>query len=173
MEIWKDVIGNNIYQVSNSGNVRSKERYTQGKHGLVLRKTKIIKPQLRQRYLAVGLYKNGKFNSNSIHRLVALHFVPNPENKPQVNHKDGDKLNNSDWNLEWNTASENVDHAVANGLRCTKGENSNTAKLKDQDIRDIRENKLSLTQKELGLIYNVTHYAISRIVTRKQWKHIK
>ncbi len=173
MEVWKDVIDNDIYQVSSKGNIRSKERYTKGRYGLILRKTKIIKPQLRERYLAVGMYKDGKFNSKSIHRLVAIHFVPNPDNKPEVNHKDGDKFNNNYWNLEWNTSLENVTHAIKNRLRKMTGEEHPRAILNNKDIVDIRENKLNLTQKELGLIYGVTHYTINKIVVRKQWAHIK
>lgn len=172
MEIWKTIEGFENYEISNFGNVRSIERYTKGRFSFILRKQKIIKPQLRERYLSVGLYNNSKFNSNPIHRLVALHFVDNPENKPQVNHIDGNKLNNHYTNLEWCTAKENIKHSYDIGIRKI-GENHHLSKLNENDILEIRENKNNLTQKELGLIYGVTHFLINRIVTKKEWAQVK
>ena len=68
-------------------------------------------------YLILELYKNGKAKIHKVHRLVAKAFVPNPENNPQVNHKDTNKLNNNDWNLEWVTDLENLIHAYRNHLK--------------------------------------------------------
>jgi len=68
-------------------------------------------------YLKAALWKNGKRNWRFVHRLVALTFISNPENKPQVNHKDGNKLNNHISNLEWCTNQENSQHVVDNGFR--------------------------------------------------------
>ena len=70
----------------------------------------------RGQYKSVLLCKNGKMHNRSIHRLVACAFVENPENLPQVNHKDGDKTNNCATNLEWVTSSQNLKHAVKMGL---------------------------------------------------------
>lgn len=67
-------------------------------------------------YLYVKLYKNGKGTKKRIHRLVAETFIPNPDNKPTVNHIDGDKLNNHYLNLEWATRSEQIKHAIKTGL---------------------------------------------------------
>lgn len=67
-------------------------------------------------YLKVNLYKDGKGSSKRIHRLVAEAFIPNPDNKPDVNHKDGNKHNNNVENLEWVTKSENMIHAYETGL---------------------------------------------------------
>ena len=64
----------------------------------------------------VGLYKDKKRKSFQVHRLVGLTYIPNPENKPQINHIDGDPLNNWDWNLEWATDIENMQHAQKFGL---------------------------------------------------------
>lgn len=89
-----------LYQVSNLGNVRSLFRYK-----------KQLKPCKNNiGYLYVNLYKNKKIKRLSIHRLVAKAFIDNPENLPQVNHIDGDKFNNNISNLEWVTASQNVSH---------------------------------------------------------------
>lgn len=72
-------------------------------------------------YLGVVLCKNGKTKLIAVHRLVAMHFIPNPENKPQVNHKNGVKNDNAAENLEWVTQSENMKHAVKTGLLAGKG----------------------------------------------------
>lgn len=80
-------------------------------------KERILKSHLSRRgYLRVKLQKDGEKLSTGIHRLVALTFIPNPENKPEVNHKDGNKLNNHVFNLEWVTTKENVCHAWKTGL---------------------------------------------------------
>lgn len=93
-EIWKDVKGFDYYQVSTHGRVKSLN------HG----KEKILKPIITTKdYLVVGLYLNNKLNLRKIHRLVAQVFIPNPENKPFVKHKDNDKNNNNVKNLEWAT----------------------------------------------------------------------
>jgi hypothetical protein len=80
---------------------------------------KFIKPFLREntyKYLYVNLYNNGKKSKHSIHRLVANAYIPNINNKPQVNHINGKKFDNRCHNLEWATASENGLHAYRNGL---------------------------------------------------------
>lgn len=123
MEIWKDIKGyEGYYQVSNFGNVRSLDRFD----GVHDRKGTKIKPNLKQNgYLQVGLRKHNKRKWFGIHRLVATHFLRNPNNKPQVNHIDCNKQNNNVSNLEWVTGKENQEHAVKHGLRASmpKGQN--------------------------------------------------
>lgn len=121
METWKDVEGfEGIYQISNRGEVRSLDRFD-GIRGI---KGRTIKPNLKQNgYAQVGLRKEGKRKWVSIHRLVAIHFINNPKNKPQVNHIDCNKQNNNIENLEWVTAQDNYKHAKENGLiKPLKGE---------------------------------------------------
>lgn len=115
MEIWKDIEGfEGYYQISNKGNVRSVNRFD----GVHDRQGLPIKQNLKQNgYLQVGLRKHGKRKWFGVHRLVAIHFIENPDNKPQVNHIDGNKLNNTVENLEWVTGGENQTHAVKMGLR--------------------------------------------------------
>jgi len=116
-EIFKDVVGHEgYYEISNLGKLRSKTRIVKhSKGGFKTTNSKIKKPN-NCRYKQSSIYKNGICTPILIHRLVALAFIPNPENKPQVNHKDGNKHNNRVENLEWCTNSENIKHSVKTGL---------------------------------------------------------
>ena len=102
-EIWKDIAGyEKMYQVSNLGRVRSLDRYSWNGYKYWLQKGKILKPcQQKSGYLNVDL-SNGHSKSHKyrVHRLVAQAFIPNPNNYPQVNHKDEDKSNNKVEKLE-------------------------------------------------------------------------
>jgi hypothetical protein len=107
-EEWKDIEGfEGTYQISDNGRVRS---FCGGKPHIMKQKT-------HKGYALVGLSKNGKQYLKQVHRLVALAFIDNPENKREVNHKDADKTNNTALNLEWVTPMENTIHAMQLGLR--------------------------------------------------------
>lgn len=120
MEIWKPIKGyEGLYQVSNSGQVKSCERICKTGNGLGehLLPEKILKPCTdKDGYFHIVLCKNSKTKTFSIHRLVATAFIPNPENKPYINHLDCNKQNNNVDNLEWCTAQENTIHASKNSL---------------------------------------------------------
>lgn len=109
MEVWKAVKGYEEYlAVSSQGRVKSFMRNPDGN---------ILKAQTDNKgYLRLSCTINGKKVRFKVHRLVAEHFVDNPDNKPQVNHKDGNKRNNAVPNLEWVTMSENAVHAIKSGL---------------------------------------------------------
>ena len=117
-EIWKDIEGyEGIYKISNLGKVKSLSR--EYKHNMFGRKTviktskeKILTININQGYEHVVLCKNGKFKQKLLHRLLAKAFIPNPEDKLNINHIDGNGLNNSLENLEWSTQKENVRHAI-------------------------------------------------------------
>lgn len=114
-EIWKPVKGYaGLYEVSNLGRLRSLPR--KGTKGGIISPTY----SNTKHYAHVPLTKNAKVRTVSLHRIVAEAFIPNPENKPQVNHKDGNKRNNAVDNLEWATPEENMQHAFRTGLKDTK-----------------------------------------------------
>lgn len=100
MEKWKDIDGfEGKYQISSWGRVRNRD-------GLIL------KPYMNNKgYLKISLQQGRRAIKKRVHRLVAIAFIPNPENLPQVNHKDGNKTNNSFTNLEWISNSDNLKHA--------------------------------------------------------------
>lgn len=118
-EIWKDVVGyDGLYLVSNLGRIKSKERIVKNSHGKRLVKEKILSTFISNSgYYAIVLHKTRPiFKLNYIHRLVANAFIPNENNLEQVNHIDGNKLNNNVFNLEWCSRSENMKHAIKVGL---------------------------------------------------------
>lgn len=125
-------------------------------------------------YLHLTLMKNRKINK-VIHRLVAEAFIPNPENKPEVNHKDCNKLNNHFSNLEWCTRSENIIHSYKNNLRkVPKGEKHWNAKLTWDNVEKIKrlyKNK-EYNQKELANIFKIHQSLISRIVNNLSWEGV-
>ena len=115
--IFKDILGyEGIYQISNTGEVKKLAQTEKSYHGKSYLKEHTLKHEIVKRnhtsYARVSLSKEGKVTRYSIHRLVGLHFIDNPENKPQINHKDNNGLNNDYTNLEWVTHSENMLHAV-------------------------------------------------------------
>ena len=113
-EIWKDIPGyEGLYQVSNMGRILS---LNYG-HRKSWNKKELKLSRSNSGYYHVQLYKNGIVSTKLIHVLVATVFVENCGNKPEVNHKDGNKKNNCASNLEWVTRKENLKHAVENGLR--------------------------------------------------------
>jgi len=119
-EIWKDIIGyENVYQISNLGNVRRLETFMMNKNNIMQKfNAKNLLPNLDTTgYYRISLCKNHIHKKTSVHRLIALHFIPNPENKPEVNHINGIKTDNRIENLQWNTYSENIKHAYDNNLR--------------------------------------------------------
>lgn len=113
---WSSVIGyEGLYEVSNDGRVRTVRHMTNG-HEIPSREL-AVSIYKSQRYARVRLYKKGKPKDHMVHRLVAEAFIPNPKNKPQVNHIDGNRTNNRADNLEWCTQAENNRHAIDNGLQ--------------------------------------------------------
>lgn len=123
-EQWKDVIGfEDLYEVSNFGNVRSKYRivyqlHKDGGQARHIYKGKMLKPQFNPNgYAIIDLHRSGTITRCLVHRLVALSFIENPDGKPCINHKDADPKNNRAENLEWCTQSENIQYAYDLGTK--------------------------------------------------------
>lgn len=165
METWKSIKGfEDCYEISDLGNLRSKERFVKHYKGGV-RKYKSSNKNIRINrygYLRCNLKKDGNRYDFSVHRLVAEAFLKNNENKKFINHKNGIKTDNRVCNLEWVSSSENIIHAVENRLIKTK--------LTDEQAIEIMNSDLSL--RKLAKIYNVSNSIIWRIKNKKAYKHL-
>ena len=119
---WRPIKGyEGLYEVSNTGEIKSLPKVRKNGSGYYIQKEKLLRQSnTTTGYKKVELVKDGKRKSLKVHRLVAQAFIPNPQNKPQVNHLDGNKINNNVSNLEWATISENVQHGYDTGLNSNK-----------------------------------------------------
>ena len=182
-EIWMDVFGyEGHYKVSNLGKVQSLKRYVEkfdprtDMQMSYLVKEHVLRLRIKGKgnYCYACLYKDKKRRDFLISRLVAKHFIPNPENKPEVNHIDGNKLNNSVDNLEWSTESENMQHAFLMGLnKGNKGVNCGAAKLTEEKVKEII---LLLTEQQsqrgIAKLFEVSQGTVSQINREETWTHI-
>lgn len=172
MEIWKTIEEFNNYEVSNYGRVRRKECVIVYSNGAVTNyKEKILKQEItRGIYLRVTFSQNNVQKRFQVHRLVAKYFIKNPENKPCVNHIDGNGMNNNVSNLEWCTHSENERHSY-NVL----GKINHNRKLTESQIKDILQNCFKsngLKKSNVSLFankYSVSVNTISNVINRKYY----
>lgn len=175
-EVWRDIEGyDGFYQISNLGRVKSR-----GKQCAVSEKKEIIRAMslTRDGYVKVRLLHRGKDKTVRVHRLVAAAFLPNPDNKPTVNHIDGNKQNNVIGNLEWADRAEQMTHAYALGLKAPLcGSAQPNAKLTDEQVREIRalyvphdrrRGTVALSQK-----YGVSNRVIGLILRGMSYQNVK
>lgn len=160
-----------IYEITDHGIItRTSDAKTGGhKSGKVIRHKKH-----KNGYSFISLCKNGDIKDYSVHRLVALAFIPNNEAKPTVNHKDGNKRNNFVGNLEWATFSENITHSFRElGHKGPQGEKCGKSKLTTEQVISIkRERNDGAKCKDLAEKYGVSLKQISVVSRGVQWSHI-
>lgn len=163
MEIFKDIVKfENKYQISNTGKVRNK------KTGLIL------KPKYNQKgyqyvNLSVSKTKSIKWY---IHRLVGFHFIPNPGNKPQINHIDGNPSNNMVENLEWVTNTENQYHAVLNNLHF-QGETHKDSKFTNESIKLLPKLiDIGFSLVDINKLTGVAIQNIKKIINGITWRQL-
>ena len=164
-EKWKEIGGyNGKYQVSNLGNVKT---FHYG--GRLLK----FGDDTRG-YITIALSKNNKSKTFKLHRIVAQAFKPNPLKLREVNHIDCNKNNNKASNLEWVSPKQNMEHASRLGrIKASYGEDNHLSKLTKEKVKTIRENKNKEFHSQLAKRYGVSRPAITAIINRKTWKHIK
>lgn len=182
-EIWKSVIGiengfyDGLYEVSNLGRWKLLPRKLPNSRGEGFRTTKekITTGTNSHGYRTVILKKNRIKKQIGLHILSAKAFLPNPQDFAYVNHKDGNRWNNTIENLEWCTPKENSRHAWDMGLiKATKGEERSTAKLTESQVktmRDIYEGG-EYSYVKLGAMFGICASVARDVVTRKKWKHV-
>ena len=177
-EVWKDVLGfETLYEVSSIGNVnRITKKIKIKNHFVTFNGKKMIPMDNGKGYLRYKLSKNDKSKRYMAHRLVAEAFIPNPENKRCINHKDGNKANNNISNLEWNTHSENSIHALKTGLIVRhKGEKHSNSKLNNFQVKLIRRFKKiypKVTCAYISRKFNVSGSIIERIIKNETYNII-
>lgn len=165
-EIWKDIIGyENLYRVSNKGNVKSLDRVSKFHTGYGIKKGKVLKLTVdKNGYHRISLYKDGKSKKHFVHRLVAKAFIEKRKGKHHINHLDGNPKNNVVENLEWCTPKENTAHAYKNGLISFKYKGDG------KDIVQDYEKGLHMT--EIAEKYEIHHTTVKSILIKNNVKII-
>lgn len=161
-EFWKVIPQWETYDVSRSGHIRN--RYT----------AKILKTGIRSGYRYVVLCHNDRrHKSAAVHRFVAAAFCEKPSGKMEVNHRDGNKLNNHAENLEWVTRSQNQIHATTHNLKRNGTDSHLWRKLNPEDVLAIRRLAgTGLSQLAIGKQFNISQTYVHKIVHKKKWRHL-
>lgn len=181
LEIWKDIEGyEGIYQISSLGRVKSLERNIKGHGSSWLKDESLLRLCLDKKgYCIVRLSRNNLKQTFKVHRLVALNFIPNPENKPQINHKDCIKLNNEYGNLEWCNNSENQLHAFSHGLNshtinhtiANRVQGFNRRRLSGENVSEMKSMRVSgFTYREISEKYSISGKMAEQIIKGVKYK---
>jgi hypothetical protein len=161
-EIWKSLANivefGEQYEVSNLGNVRRIGK---------IEPRKLVED--KDGYLTINFSNKGKVKGYKVHRLVALAFIPNPEDKPEINHKDNVRDNNVLFNLEWSDRVENIDYAKRSGNM------NGNQKLSESDVYKIVDdwNTGLYNYSSLANKHNISRLAVTRIIKRQSWTHLE
>lgn len=177
-EVWKPVSGfEGIYEISNKGRLKSLPKIRTGisrsGHPTIRKyKERISGPYKGSRYQIVSLFKDGKAYPHLMHRLVASHFIPNPDNLPEVNHKDGNKTNNNSDNLEWTDRAGNSIHSTR-VLGKNIGSKASNVILNEEEVMEIVfKIQKGMTQAEVASEYGVSRSTVSKIMQGRNWNHV-
>lgn len=174
-EVWKDVVGyEGYYQVSNLGRVKSlrtKAYSPKEKCAIVVMRERVLRqsPNVKT-YLNVSLRKSGTKNTQKVHRLVAKAFIPNPDNLPQVNHKDENKQNNCVENLEWCTNQYNINYGTARA-RMAEKRKKKVIQLSASGEVVNKWGSMKEAAEDLGIGYNTMNRWLSRSVKPRKYKN--
>ena len=168
IEIWKDISGfEGIYQISNHGRLKSFKELPQGR----------ILSNINNKggYLSVVLCSRDRKRYCRMHVLVAAGFIDNPQNKPEVNHKDGNKQNNFFWNLEWTTRVENHHHMMkSKKTQCISGMNRYNTDIRPKKIMQLSMNGEIISEfknsKEAGRATGICHRNILQVAAETEYK---
>lgn len=165
-EEWKPVVGFPGYEISSYGRVK-------GKKGQIMTPTR--QKSRKHYYWHVDLmspFRN--HNCKKLHRMVAEAFIPNPDNLPEVNHKDCNRDNNTIGNLEWASRKSNMEHASHNG-RLLQGSKHRSAKFTEKQVIELREfkkNNPKVSSNSMAKMHGVNSGTMSRLLSNKQWRHL-
>lgn len=155
------------YAVSEDGFIYSKAKSKDGSYKMrvgVLDTSTYYRMNLR--------LDDGTVKKFLVHRLVAITYLPNPNNLPEVNHIDGNKLNNKVSNLEWVTRNQNIQHSFDTGLNSSVGEKNGRSEITEDDVRLIKSLLIKHTVKEVSDITKVKYNIVSKISRKVTWKHV-
>ncbi len=168
-ERWRQVVGyEGWYDVSNRGRVK-RVKASRGTSP-----NRILKPHFCiGGYQTVCLSMHQKVKQIRVHRLVAIAFIPNPKNKPEINHKNGNRLKNWDTNLEWATRRENALHSCRI-LGHNLGDRNGRSKLKNSEVIEIKKilKTNAMTQRAIAKIYSVDFRTINNINQGRRWASV-
>lgn len=176
-EVWKDVKGyEGLYMVSSFGRVKSLDRIDsmgRKRFGRFLKCT-----PSKFGYPRVSLVKDGRPQYISVHRLVAINFIPNPSHKPEVNHIDANKNNNCVNNLEWVTPKENSNHAIKLNLNKStvglRGSMNKQAKLNEDKVIEIKKRiEQGEQNKDIAASLEICKATVSDIKRGRRWSHVQ
>jgi hypothetical protein len=182
-EIWKEIKNSKFYEVSNLGRIKRLEhdKWNEKNKAYSTYKEKILtlSNNNSKKYWRIKIYYNDNtMVTESVHRLVAKAFIPNPENKEQINHINLNKDDNTVSNLEWVTNLENMQHSNLHNVRkdlykSMEGEDSHLNKYTEETIRKIPELiKLGNNYAKTAKILGIPSTLINEIKAKRAWKHL-
>ena len=176
METWKRIPGFNLYMASDRGRIKTFNWKGSGQE-------RIMKPALdASGYLRTMLKgDDGRIRTIKVHRIIGVTFISNPENKPQINHKNCIRNDNRVINLEWVTKSENMKHCFVMGRKTMRGTNNPASTVTEEQVLEIRQiypygrkfrKKGEISKKDLAIRFGTSVNVIKFIIQGRTWKHL-